>query len=818
MTNIPRLVTSWSPPAGMLLKPSAVGAKAAGLLSLPQGWVPRFVVLTDTFVACCKDRATIEATLLALTPAERSYLDHLLGAASQGHILIRSNSATESIAERGAYETYVVRPTLPDIISGLEKMLGSAENTPIFPILQQSVEPSTTGHLSNERRVSRARPIWLLEGLTRAAIRIKARVPPNTDALMASKEAAVKSRMAEVAGWLLHQSDGYYHCEWVWDGRRVWIVQADPVAPQPTATRAAVYLSGREAQRTPFVPGASPLRHFRDVSTGRWRKLDRPIQFAELGMPTADVFVLAGEEWLRGAPGEHGALRDDLLRMCEAPVVIRSDIAASVREEEEILLPTSAPSQDVDSLLSFMETTARWFKDKGIDGANWAFLLATFVPARASAMVHASPETSTVSLDVLWGLPDGLQFFPHDTYYHNLISGQLRRKTRYKSHCNVPIREQWAIDTLASPFDWAQVLRPDEIATLSRWGKVLTDAVKREVELMALTRIEGNRGPGACLPWHYTAWSVPQYSKSVLPLLDLSRIVVVTSSRDVAQLRDRGMPQGSLGILVRPDAQSVRDKAFMRDVARVGAEKGISIYFEGSLLGHAYYVLSSEGAPVVPIDAESPVGDVTKHRKLVRDRIPAIIKRAGALARVRTVSLPEARVLLAQKLIEEAFEVWSSKDATIIEELADVLEVVDGIREQSGITAGELDRVRSRKREDRGGFSRLIYLEETVKGAFGALSTDDGALPLWEDLPGIGSLPSASTSLRAEPTANDSELVRFNLPLVPPVSKGEPAAVNKAHVGDLEVTTTYQGSRLSVVIQKARTAGPTDQLELLLGP
>lgn len=48
-------------------------------------------------------------------------------------------------------------------------------------------------------------------------------------------------------------------------------------------------------------------------------------------------------------------------------------------------------------------------------------------------------------------------------------------------------------------------------------------------------------------------------------------------------------------------------------------------------------------------------------------------------------------------------------------ELADVLEVIHAIAETNGITFEELDKMRLDKREKRGGFSKMIYLEEIIE-------------------------------------------------------------------------------------------------------
>ena len=55
------------------------------------------------------------------------------------------------------------------------------------------------------------------------------------------------------------------------------------------------------------------------------------------------------------------------------------------------------------------------------------------------------------------------------------------------------------------------------------------------------------------------------------------------------------------GFLIYPDADLLRDKEFLSEAATWAAEANIPIYFEGSLLGHAYYKMAETGAVVIPL-------------------------------------------------------------------------------------------------------------------------------------------------------------------------------------------------------------------------
>lgn len=98
-----------------------------------------------------------------------------------------------------------------------------------------------------------------------------------------------------------------------------------------------------------------------------------------------------------------------------------------------------------------------------------------------------------------------------------------------------------------------------------------------------------------------------------------------------------------------------------------------------------------------------------KYRKLVRDRIPAIIEAGGKTCVWET--LPEAEYLRAldTKLEEELAEYQESKS---IEELADLLEVIRAVAAARGCDWAQLEQLRQEKFIARGGFEKKILLLE----------------------------------------------------------------------------------------------------------
>ena len=98
--------------------------------------------------------------------------------------------------------------------------------------------------------------------------------------------------------------------------------------------------------------------------------------------------------------------------------------------------------------------------------------------------------------------------------------------------------------------------------------------------------------------------------------------------------------------------------------------------------------------------------------KLVRDRIPNIIKADGKTC--VTEILPDEQYLemLDAKLSEELAEYQESKS---LEELADLLEVMRAVVNARGWTWEQLEQVRADKATKRGGFEKKILLKKVIE-------------------------------------------------------------------------------------------------------
>jgi predicted house-cleaning noncanonical NTP pyrophosphatase (MazG superfamily) len=97
------------------------------------------------------------------------------------------------------------------------------------------------------------------------------------------------------------------------------------------------------------------------------------------------------------------------------------------------------------------------------------------------------------------------------------------------------------------------------------------------------------------------------------------------------------------------------------------------------------------------------------YHKLVRDRIPEIIEARGGVCKTHIATEEEYWLKIKEKLHEELAEFH---EAESMEELADVLEVIETIYLVKQWNKEDVEAMRRKKAEERGGFTLKIILEE----------------------------------------------------------------------------------------------------------
>jgi predicted house-cleaning noncanonical NTP pyrophosphatase (MazG superfamily) len=107
---------------------------------------------------------------------------------------------------------------------------------------------------------------------------------------------------------------------------------------------------------------------------------------------------------------------------------------------------------------------------------------------------------------------------------------------------------------------------------------------------------------------------------------------------------------------------------------------------------------------------------IIKYNKLIRDRIPEIVKEAGWIPTVRVLKQKEFLNALKKKVFEEAEELIQSKDKEgIIDEIVDIQELLDVLMSEIGLKKSEAKKLQITKRKKRGGFKKRLFLVKEEK-------------------------------------------------------------------------------------------------------
>ena len=103
------------------------------------------------------------------------------------------------------------------------------------------------------------------------------------------------------------------------------------------------------------------------------------------------------------------------------------------------------------------------------------------------------------------------------------------------------------------------------------------------------------------------------------------------------------------------------------------------------------------------------------YNKLVRDKIPNIIKEKGETPIVRILDETEYKNELEKKLYEEYKEVIEATGDDRVEELADMLEVIRALANLENKHLNDVIAIADDKNKKRGAFEERIFLEKVVE-------------------------------------------------------------------------------------------------------
>ena len=108
--------------------------------------------------------------------------------------------------------------------------------------------------------------------------------------------------------------------------------------------------------------------------------------------------------------------------------------------------------------------------------------------------------------------------------------------------------------------------------------------------------------------------------------------------------------------------------------------------------------------------------------KLWRDKAVDLMTEMKSIIHWHRLEDAEYDEQLRLKLLEEAEEVGrANSQQELMEELADVFEIIDAICEVNGIVTEKIQEIQGKKRAERGGFKerKFVTVAEHLEGSFG---------------------------------------------------------------------------------------------------
>lgn len=103
------------------------------------------------------------------------------------------------------------------------------------------------------------------------------------------------------------------------------------------------------------------------------------------------------------------------------------------------------------------------------------------------------------------------------------------------------------------------------------------------------------------------------------------------------------------------------------------------------------------------------------HRKLIRDKIPEFIKIENNEFKTRVLGKKEFEKELKRKLLEETKETIKAPREKLLNELADVLELIKSIGNHYGLSFSKIEKYQKEKKKIRGGFKKKLFLIWSTK-------------------------------------------------------------------------------------------------------
>jgi len=719
-----------------------VGQKTFGLLSLPPIWTLPFIGVSAELYRTYSSDKKGRKRLISQWADIIADAARTVGMSPTDKILIRSSGRAEGMERRGKFHSSAgelgnIHIALADCLNKLES--DKDLHNEVIPLLvQKRCDPENAkGHLSNERRCYEEHRDWIGEMESAGSgissnfkinlRRWRERLPDKAAETLACPLSIKISEVLRIPADWAYRAGARLHFEWVWDGRTVYLVQADEELTwdghDPKKEHEA-----RDYKQVFLSPKC--LKKVSEDHASRFGKIRNVFVYLRLNLPTAPLYILDDPDIIlqlsQGTVPE--SLRSDITELVKGSLVIRTDIATDNLLERQFL----ARSQELKEATAALEWIISQSKNLVKSKQQSAFIFHNFIPAQSAAFAYADPNVPFVPIESLWGLPEGLYYNSHDKYIVNTLTTDIdlalpdtiskfivREKCNFKRFfVSTTPSGKWETLCLKPPFDWKGSLSQDDCKMIAYESRRIAKAENHPVSIMWFVGVSPSAYKRSAIPWYHEEFDITKSRPSLATKTKtpFDKSYLIQSAKDVEELKN-GMRLGKPGdrIRVRPTEEALlRDKNTLKIIGELAKAQGAIIVLEGAVLSHAYYQLAQTGAIVEVVHPFIGFEERHAFNKLVRDRVPEIIQERGEIV---TIALLESEALvraLREKLVEEAYELLDAKDLQSVKaELADVKEVIDALINKLNITVDEVKKEQVQKREERGGFLKGIVLVET---------------------------------------------------------------------------------------------------------
>jgi len=709
---------------------NSVGQKGLGLFRLNHELVPPFFIIKSNLF---KLWLTDQSSAIRILRTELLKGCQVLELNSKLVFIVRSSAKFESFDERGFYESSSGNLVRDDLLNSvLQIWTNNLTDIQKYPenefavIVQQYVKPKYLGHLSNERRVSRNKNEWLIElagesGLFSESIKFKATNKTEefeNQIFTCRNKKQLLTALKKYAGSQIERG----HIEWVWDGLNIKLVQNDSEVNNEKGQKPS-----SNWIRSKKIIEVVKLKLFNDVrsSLNNWRKVECLKTFINCDLPHGQVYILEDSSIIQelNLSIANPLLVNDIKWLLLYPITIRMDVK-NADGYNNILLPRTETLFEVRQALEFLIKYSKEFIEKGLKSSDFCFLIHRFIISESCALAFSKPNLKKARIDSTWGIVEGLYFHPHDSFEVNLINEppkikkQIRCKTEY---IDVDKNGKWFSKKCGINFDWAESLSKKQIIDIASYNIKIAEYLDRGVTVMYFVGVDQSTGYPEVLPWFYTTDEITETSEKFTDVIFSVNRFLIENEVDFQKIQENlqkysNSTKVTLKLKLNPDIS--RDKKLIEAIGNFAKTESLAIELEGSILSHTYYILRKLNVRVKCREAFAPKYKKQEFYKLVRDKIPINIESKGEKA--RTIKIPSNDLLqfIKEKAIEEALEFYfEKKEDKIIEELADMYEIIRSACKIFGMPVNELVRIADNKTEKKGAFETGVILLNTEESS-----------------------------------------------------------------------------------------------------